>query len=343
MSAEAVEVRARAAAALGMRRSEEAKRLLQPLVAADPQDAVALVLLGRAYLAEQRLEQVHEMCRRAVEVASDDVAVLVECADMARQSNDLSAAYTWAQRALTLDPDEVAAINVLGLVQTARGGVQEGVLLGSDALKRRPGDPDLLVAYGMALAAAKRPGDATAQYALALERDPEHIHALNNLAVSRLQCGDLRLATSLLGRALALDPRMSRAQQNLRVVGVLARRILLSRLVVVLGLTAAASLLGWRFAWLIAAAGAVWCVAGIARLPAPARARLADRLGWIDAVFVLMIVLAAPAALFSSSKAPPIAAIWGASFALAVLIRQALDRLAARRCLRALGARLPRP
>lgn len=343
MSDGVLDARARAAAALDLRRPGEAKQLLQPLVLADPSDAVALVLLARVYLAEQQFEQVHEMSRRAVEAAPDDVAVLVECADLARQSNDLPDAYTWAQRAVRLAPDEVAALNIMGLVQTARGGAREAVLLGLDALNRRPGDPDLLVAYGMALAADKRPGDATAQYALALERDPEHIHALNNLAVSRLLCGDLRLATSLLGRALALDPRMSRAQQNLRVVGVLARRILLSRLVVALGLTAVASLLGWRFAWLIAAAGAVWCVAGIVRLPAPARARLGDRLGWIDAVFVLMIVLAAPAALFSSSKAPPIAAIWGAAFAVAVLIRQALNRMAVRRRLRALGARLPQP
>jgi len=334
---------ARAGAALELRRPAEARALLEAVLARSPGDAEALVLLARACSAEKDIPRVHQLTRSAAAAAPDDVGILVACADVARDSYDLEAAYFWASRALEIAPDSTAALNVMSLVQIQRGQGAEAVVYAQEALRHSPLDPDLLVAQGLALDTAGQLGDATACYVRALELDPDHVPALNNLATVRLQCGDLRRATRLLSGALVLDPRMEVSRGNVDVLGVLARRVLLSTLG--LGTVAAAGLAFLRVpgSWALLLAAAVWTVVGVSRLPAVVRGRLGAIIGWPDVFIGGLIVLATPLALgfVAGPKMPVQVYGWIAIFALTFMGRLGWDRLRVARRLRELGVRLP--
>jgi tetratricopeptide (TPR) repeat protein len=332
----------RAEAALEVRRPAEARRLLEPVIAADPGDARALLLLARAWHQEGDLPKVHDLTRRAAAASPDDVDILVGCAALARQAEDRDAALHWAARAASIAPDSLPVLNVLSLVLAQSGRGAEAVVYAEAALQRRPDDPDLLVAHGLALEATGRLGDATAEYVAALRVAPHHQYALNNLAVARLICGDLHRASALLGRALAEDPHLKLARGNVDVLGMLARRVLMSRLGLALVLAFGGAYLRLPATWLIAALGLLWAVVGLVRLPAPVRARLGRDAGWRDVVIGLVILATIPIGfgLADPHGVPPTAMAWVAIFALSVMVPLAWNRLRVMIRLRQLGVRL---
>jgi tetratricopeptide (TPR) repeat protein len=235
----------------------------------------------------------------------------------------------------------MAALNVLSLVLTQVGAGREAVVYSRRALSHEPLDPDLLVAHGVALDVDGRPGDATAQYVQALGADPQHVHALNNLAALRLQCGDLDRAASLLTRALVYDPRLSEARANIDVVAGLARSVLISRLGLVMALACGLAYAQVPGAWLLAVIGGVWAGVGLWRLPAPVRGRLGRDIDWRDIAVLVLILVTAPVAFGgdpSGSALPFIA--WIVIFGVAVIGRLVWRRVAVAIRLRRLGVRL---
>jgi len=340
---EAEHAKARAGAAIELRRPAEARSILEQVLARDPSDAEALLLLARACTDEQDFARAHLLTRSASAAAPDDLDILVGCADVARESYDLEAAHFWASRALEIAPDSTAALNVMSLVQMQRGQGSDALVYAEEALRHRPLDPDLLVAQGLALDTAGRLGDATAYYIQALELDPQHLPGLNNLATVRLQCGDLRRASSLFGRALLLDPRFGIARENLDQVGLLARRVLLGRVGVGVCLAGLAAYLRWPWFWVIAVVTVVWVLVDAVRLPAPARSRLGAALGWPDLLIGALVFFSLPVGLglAESGRRPPTAFAWIAVFALTLIGRLGWNRLRVARRLRQLGLRLP--
>jgi Flp pilus assembly protein TadD len=335
--------KARAEAALELRRPAEARVILEQVLARSPEDAEALVLLARACADEKDFPRSYQLTRSASAAAPDDVVILVACADIARESGDLEAAHFWAARALELAPDSVAALNVMSLVEAQRGNGAEALVYAQEALRYGPQDPDLLVAQGMAFDTADALGDAAAHYAMALEIDPQHVYALNNLAVVQLQCGDLKRASGLLGRAIALDPRLEILRGNLDIAGKLARMVLLSRLGLGTVLAATMAFAGLQYAWVLIIPALLWTAAGIVRLPAPARRRLGHGLGWQDLVISGLIVLAIPIASRPRNTGPRPSTFlaWIVIFAVTVMGRLYWNRFKASRRLRELGVRLP--
>jgi Flp pilus assembly protein TadD len=335
---------ARARAALEVHRPDEARRILAPVVAADPSDAVALAILAEAACAEGNWAGAHDLTRRATVAAPDDLAVLLACADVARNTDDLDAAYYWVDRALRIDPDDVHALALMGLVEISRDFIPEAVTYTREALERRPDDPDMLVGYGWALSAAGRDGESTAAYLQALDIDPHHVHAMNNLAVARLRCGDLGRASTLLTSALALDPRLEHARDNLDVVGRLARLILLSRLGVGTVGAAALAYLHVPFSGLLLLATLLWVGRSLMTLAPPVRARLGEAVGWRDVLIAVLIVVAMPWAtgLVPVPPRPPTIFAWVVVFAAVVLGPLLWRRVVVALHLRAIGHRLPR-
>jgi arylsulfatase A-like enzyme/Flp pilus assembly protein TadD len=79
-------------------------------------------------------------------------------------------------------------------------------------------NPDLLNAYGVALADAGKPADATRQWQRVLQVDESNAPAYQNLGIVALRGGDVRAARTHLARALALNPRLPLALNTLGVV-----------------------------------------------------------------------------------------------------------------------------
>ncbi len=93
-----------------------------------------------------------------------------------------------------------------------------------DLLKPRVGtrDPDVLNAYGTALANAGQPKEAMATFESIIDGDANNAPAYQNLGIVALQQNEMQLAQTYLTRALDLNPRLPLA---LNTMGVLYARM----------------------------------------------------------------------------------------------------------------------
>ena len=80
------------------------------------------------------------------------------------------------------------------------------------------GDPDILNAYGIALADSGDPAGAVREFERILATDPKNARAHQNLGIVALRTGNLPPARASLERALALDPDLPLALNALGVV-----------------------------------------------------------------------------------------------------------------------------
>jgi len=78
-------------------------------------------------------------------------------------------------------------------------------------------DPDVLNAYGIALADEGKLDEAVQQFEIVLKNDPNNAPALQNLGIVALRRGDVRGAEHQLTRALDLNPRLPMALNTLGV------------------------------------------------------------------------------------------------------------------------------
>jgi tetratricopeptide (TPR) repeat protein len=265
---------ARAEMLLELRRPAEARVILEPVVASDPRDARALVMIAECLLAEDRKPAAFDMARRATGAAPGDVAVLVRSASVARRSGFPDAAATWGVKALALDPTSVGARNVLTLADLDRGEVASALYHAEIALGQWPDDLDLQVAYAMALDACGKPVPAARQYSRVLKAEPSHPYALNNLAAIRLQYGDVGTAGALWSRVLAADPRFVIAATNLDKAGVVFRQVVAARVSLIVSVAVLAGALHVPALYAVSAAVMAWTVWTSVRMPPAVRARL---------------------------------------------------------------------
>ncbi len=104
----------------------------------------------------------------------------------------------------------------LALLLCETGRPQEAI----DLLKSRisTDDPDVLNAYGVALANAGHPDQAAQQFERVLSFDVNNAPAYQNLGIAALQRNDLSSAQKYLSRALDLNPRLPLALNTLGVL-----------------------------------------------------------------------------------------------------------------------------
>jgi len=105
----------------------------------------------------------------------------------------------------------------LALLLTETGNAKEAASLLAP-LAPATKNPELLNAYGIALADQEDPQGANAQFRRALDLDPNNAPALQNLGIVALRMNDVNAATDYLNRALALNPRLPLALNTLGVV-----------------------------------------------------------------------------------------------------------------------------
>jgi len=166
----------------------------------------------------------------------------------AYEQHDLAKAATIAQQVVSEQPNMSAGRELLAFIQQQQeripeaianlreavktGGesprVQLGLLLtesgqAAEAVKIlrplvRGEDPDVLNAYGIALADEGKADEAVAQFETVLKKDPNNAPALQNLGIVALRRDDVPGAERHLTRALALNPRLPLALNTLGVV-----------------------------------------------------------------------------------------------------------------------------
>ncbi len=342
---EAQRTRARAAAALDVRRPEDARRLLAPLLASNPDDAEAFALMA---VASARCGEPPTVWRgyadRAAALEPFDADLLATLADLGRTSGDPAAGAYFAERALIVAPHHVRALNVLGLLQIDSNPGKALATI-ERALESRPDNPDLLVARGMALARQGQRAASQAMYVAALEQDPRNVYALNNLAFARLRCADLPRASRLLHRAVVEDPHTVLFRKNMDAVGSTTRRLTIAALMVAINVFI---LVGLANRWLGAALSiglGGWVVFYVARLPAPVLRRLGKNLAGFDAIWAVYLLVAIPhvISVATTGAVPSFSAglFLVLAIGLRVLVPFVVRRMSVSAGLRRLGVRLP--
>lgn len=189
----------KAAELMAAGRYDLAERLLRQSLVADPECAMAHVLLG----------QVCFQLDRTAEARSE------------------------AKTALRIDPRDTTALLLLSRLERAAGKFQESERLLLDALRIDPQEPQLLLAYAVLMYQVGRleKAERLTQSALRIDPDDEHGHALlANIRTERLQSGaavasatqSLRLRPdsdvphAALGTALFAHGRPFAARRHLR-------------------------------------------------------------------------------------------------------------------------------
>ena len=230
----------------------EAERLYRELLAAEPNHAGALnllgvvaaqsghgdaavALIGRAIqldgenagyhvnlgLAEQRRghPDVAAACyRRALDLAPGNADAHNNLGILLQNQGRYDAAAAHFERCLAAQPDHAEALINLTLARRNQGRLEQAIACGRRALALRPNAPEAHNNLALALDNIGRVEEALAHYGQALALKPDYAEALNNLGLSLYHAGRPEASLDAFDQALALRGAYGEAQLNQAMV-----------------------------------------------------------------------------------------------------------------------------
>ena len=193
----------------------EAEQISRRLVAQNPQDEGALMLLAMSLDAQTRLDEAATVFGQLTTLYPQRAEHWLNLGYVERSRSNTGPARHALERAIALDPQQSSALRELGFIETAAGLSQSAAEHLSAALALEPDDATLRAQTARACQRADRTDKA-----IALIQDWQHwtrgnVDALADVAWTAMESGDMATADS----ALALAEQ--RAPTN---VGVLAKR-----------------------------------------------------------------------------------------------------------------------
>jgi predicted O-linked N-acetylglucosamine transferase (SPINDLY family) len=147
-----------------------------------------------------------------------DRSTLLTSAITHHQAGRLAEADTLYRQILAIDPQNVDALHLLGVLATQTQQHAAGAELIRRAITLQPNAAVLHYNLGCALQGALRPAEAEAAFHQALALQPAYPEALNNLGDIRRDQKNYPDAERLFRRALALNPQFADAWTNLGVI-----------------------------------------------------------------------------------------------------------------------------
>jgi len=179
-------------------------------------DARIQELIGRRQAGD--LQGAIAVADELVRLRPDMPVSFVYLGALRREAGDLEGAVSALRKAFALSPSDTSAAALLGAYLAEAGRPLEAAqLLESLAAQAEP-DPDVMIARGMALARIGRHQEALATFGRAREVDPSNAMVLVDMATVHLMTHDLARARESLSAALALNPGVARAYNELGVI-----------------------------------------------------------------------------------------------------------------------------
>lgn len=222
---------------LDLRRDGEAEQRFRDVLARDPGSVPALLGLGRALNRQDRHDESERVVRSALALAPEHAGAHQVLVDVLCDRRDGPGAVAAAESAVRLAPHGFTSHYqyARALLSLRRPRVRDAYAAALRAVELAPHSPDAHNLVGLCLDALGNPEAARTAFRNALELDPQHTLAHNNLAASELDRGRLGRAAGMLRTAVGNDPQEKRVRDNLDVVLLLlGRRILFSLLAVAL-------------------------------------------------------------------------------------------------------------
>ena len=226
----------------------EAERLYRAVLAAEPNHAGALnllgviaaqsghgdaavALIGRAIqldagnagyhvnlgLAEQgrgRADVAAACYRRALDLQPGNADAHNNLGILLQNQGSYDAAAEHFERCLAAQPDHAEALINLSLAYRNLDRFEDAVRCGERALALRPTSADALNNIGIALENLDRLAEAAARFRAAITLRPGYAEAMNNLGMTLRRAGDIEAAQAQFAETIAVHPDFPEAQLN---------------------------------------------------------------------------------------------------------------------------------
>lgn len=170
--AEAWSNKADALLALDKENRDEAITCYEKALEINPQWGEALVKLGGAYHAADKLKEAEVAFRKALRLNPNNVRCLTAIAATLERLGKLSSAAAHLRHALTVAPDDLAALKALGHITLKAGNSVEAKHVLGRARELVPADPDVLYSYANCLLRMEQLQDAMDLYLRVRELQP---------------------------------------------------------------------------------------------------------------------------------------------------------------------------
>ena len=196
-------------AAQGLGRLEEAEEHYRLALLAEPKYPRANANLIALLIERQPPDEAGRHRQDIRESYADDIDGFRGLAEMSRDQERHEEALSWYDVILRIDPDDASshagkgdALFRLKRYEEALEFLERAVALDPD----RPSTPQSRVIMGDAARALGRMAAAAESYELVLKNDPDHLGAIERLALTRYEQDDLKAALKLYRKFIALAP-----------------------------------------------------------------------------------------------------------------------------------------
>src|SRR5262249_938831 len=197
------------------RRFAEALPILDQVLADDPRNAFARLVMGSARMGMGDASGAVAWFRKYLDLVPNSAYAHPWIPTRQLRRGERDEALREAAAALAIDPRFSDARVLRGGVLAARGDYAGAVAELRQAVETDPAKPALRLDLARVLAEAGRADEARAEYEAALTVQPDYAPALVGLGVLLAGRGDVAGAESALRRALEIDPAQAEARFDL--------------------------------------------------------------------------------------------------------------------------------
>lgn len=192
----------------------EAARLYQEVLRAEPRNFNALQLLGYVHFQRGEFADSERIMEKAIRINPNSVDALYNRGCALQALERPKEALQCFGKALTVKPDFVPAHINRGNVLSQLQRYDEALASYDKALALQPDSAEALLNRGNVLLELKRPLDALGNYEKALEREPRDPTAWNNRGSALVELNRHEEAAASFGKAAALAPDYPDAFEN---------------------------------------------------------------------------------------------------------------------------------
>lgn len=174
--------------------------------------------LANAYAAAGRMDEAFKHYEEALRRDPDDLPARVNYAGHLRDQGRLDDAFAQYEEGLAIHPQSFELLSNRGVAHVLRGDRDRAIADIAAAVALAPDALELRMNLIILLSEGGRFAETLAHFAAIVERGEPSADICNAYGAALAQCGRLADAREWLRRAVALDPDLTEAEENLRAV-----------------------------------------------------------------------------------------------------------------------------